>query len=69
MQTGADYSVLDALAISALSHIVLDVTHHDAKKRSLLDIPETRDEVFKTVFGASPVQKAIRDGKIQIVLF
>jgi len=59
----------DALTVSALSHIVLDVTYQDAKKRSLLDIPETRDEVFKTVFGGSLVQKAIQGGKIQVVLF
>jgi protein CMS1 len=55
--------------VSTLSHIVLDVTHQDAKKRSLLDIPETRDEVFKTVLGGTPVQKAIQEGKIQLVLF
>lgn len=47
----------DALTVSALSHIMLDVTYQDAKKRSLLDIPETRDEVFKTVFGGSLVRK------------
>ncbi|GLB35329.1 putative U3-containing 90S pre-ribosomal complex subunit [Lyophyllum shimeji] len=59
----------DALAVSALSHIVLDVTYHDTKKRSLLDIPETRDEVFKTVLGGREVQKAIKEGQIQVVLF
>ena len=48
---------------------MLDVTYQDAKKRSLLDIPETRDEVFKMVLGGSLVQKAIQDGKIQVVLF
>jgi protein CMS1 len=48
---------------------MLDMTYQDAKKRSLLDIPETRDEVFKTVFGGSLVQKAIQDGRIQVVLF
>jgi protein CMS1 len=59
----------DALTVSALSHIILDVTYQDIKKRSLLDIPETRDEVFKTVLGGSLVRKAIQDGKIQVVLF
>jgi protein CMS1 len=59
----------DALTVSALSHIILDVTYQDAKKRSLLDIPETRDEVFKTVLGGNVVRKAIQDGKIQVVLF
>jgi len=59
----------DALTVSALSHIILDVTYHDSKKRTLLDIPETRDEVFKTVLGGTEVQRAIREGKIQVVLF
>ncbi|KAJ6623416.1 U3-containing 90S pre-ribosomal complex subunit-domain containing protein [Mycena sp. CBHHK59/15] len=59
----------DALTVSALSHIILDVSFRDAKKRNMLDIPETRDEVFKTVLGAPKVLQAIREGKIQVVLF
>ncbi|KAJ7098125.1 U3-containing 90S pre-ribosomal complex subunit-domain containing protein [Mycena belliarum] len=59
----------DALTVSALSHIILDVSFRDAKKRSMLDIPETRDEVFKTVLGAPKVLQAIKEGKIQVVLF
>ncbi|KAG6885069.1 hypothetical protein C0993_006148 [Termitomyces sp. T159_Od127] len=49
----------DALTVSALSHIILDVTWKDSKKRSLLDIPETRDEVFKSVLGGPKVLQAI----------
>ncbi|KAG5354164.1 hypothetical protein C0989_003677 [Termitomyces sp. Mn162] len=56
----------DALAVSALSHIILDVTWKDSKKRSLLDIPETRDEVFQSVLGGRKVMQAIRKGTIQI---
>ncbi|KAJ7582923.1 U3-containing 90S pre-ribosomal complex subunit-domain containing protein [Mycena floridula] len=59
----------DALAVSALSHIILDITSRDAKRRNLLDIPETRDEVFKTVLGAPAVLQAIKAGKVQVVLF
>ena len=55
--------------MSALSHIVLDTSHRDAKDRGLLDIPETRDEVFKTVLGAPQVLEAVKAGKIHIVLF
>lgn len=62
-------SLQDALSTSALTHIILDVTHKDVKKRSLLDIPETRDEVFRTVLGAEPVRQAIQRHKTQIVLF
>lgn len=48
---------------------MFDVTFRDAKKRSLLDIPENRDEVFKTVLGGTQVLDAIKQGKIQVVLF
>ncbi|KDQ33539.1 hypothetical protein PLEOSDRAFT_1033067 [Pleurotus ostreatus PC15] len=59
----------NALATSQLTHIMLDITYHDAKKRSLLDIPETRDQVFKQVLGEPKVLKAIKEGKVQVVLF
>lgn len=35
----------------------------------MLDIPETRDETFRTVLGAESVREGIRNGKIQLVLF
>ncbi|KAG7452698.1 uncharacterized protein BT62DRAFT_1070437 [Guyanagaster necrorhizus] len=59
----------DALTVSALSHIILDVTFRDAKKRSLLDIPETRDECMRTVLGCPQVIKQMKAGKIQVILF
>ena len=62
-------SHIDALSVSALTHIVLDVSHRDAKELCLLDIPETRDEVFRTVLSAPQVMERIKAGKIHIVLF
>ncbi|KAH7889769.1 U3-containing 90S pre-ribosomal complex subunit-domain containing protein [Phlebopus sp. FC_14] len=59
----------DALSVSQLTHIILDVSFRDAKKRNLLDIPETRDELFKMVLGAPEVLRAIKQGRVQIVLF
>ncbi|PBK77948.1 hypothetical protein ARMSODRAFT_946792 [Armillaria solidipes] len=59
----------DALTMSALSHIILDVTFRDTKRRSLLDIPETRDECMRTVLGCPQVIKQMKAGKIQVVLF
>ncbi|KAI0646852.1 U3-containing 90S pre-ribosomal complex subunit-domain containing protein [Trametes meyenii] len=59
----------DALATTALTHIILDVSFRDAKKRTLLDIPETRGEVFRTVLGAPKVLNGLRQGTIQLVLF
>jgi protein CMS1 len=48
---------------------MLDVTFRDAKKRNLLDIPETRDEIFRTVLNEPGVLQAIKSGKVQVVLF
>ncbi|CAA7267641.1 unnamed protein product [Cyclocybe aegerita] len=59
----------DALKISALTHIILDITHKDAKNRNLLEVPETRDEVFTTVLNNKDILKGVKEGKIQIVLF
>ncbi|KAI0336310.1 hypothetical protein GY45DRAFT_388148 [Cubamyces sp. BRFM 1775] len=59
----------DALATTALTHVILDVSFRDAKKRTLLDIPETRNEVFRTVLGAPKVLNGLRQGTIQLVLF
>jgi len=58
----------DALQTSALTHIILDVSHQDAKKRNVLDTPETRDEIFKGVIGSPKVLPGIKQGKIQLVL-
>jgi protein CMS1 len=59
----------ESISVAQLSHIILDITYRDSKNRNLLDIPETRDEVFKTVLGAPMVLKAIKDGRTQVVLF
>lgn len=58
----------DALLTSALTHVIVDVSYRDAKKRNIFDIPETRDEVFKTVIGAPKVLQGIRQDKIKLVL-
>jgi protein CMS1 len=48
---------------------MLDASFKDAKKRSMLDQPETRDELFRTVLGSDTIREALRKGKVQIVLF
>ncbi len=48
---------------------MLDITFRDAKERNLLDIPETRNEVFQTVLGCPQVLRELKAGKIQLVLF
>ncbi|PPQ68962.1 hypothetical protein CVT24_000351 [Panaeolus cyanescens] len=59
----------DALSTSALSHIILDVTFKDVKERTLLDIPETRNEIFQTVLNNKEILSGLKSGKIQLVLF
>lgn len=59
----------DAFSLSALTHVILDVSYRDAKNRCLFDIPETRDEIFKTVLGAPLVIEWLKAGKVHIVLF
>ncbi|KZT28564.1 hypothetical protein NEOLEDRAFT_1228379 [Neolentinus lepideus HHB14362 ss-1] len=59
----------DALSVASLTHIILDVSYLDAKKRSLLDIPETRDEVFRLFLGSPKVLQAMKAGKVKLVLF
>ncbi|KAI0736878.1 U3-containing 90S pre-ribosomal complex subunit-domain containing protein [Fomitopsis betulina] len=58
----------DVLSTSALTHIFLDVSYKDAKKRCLLDIPETRDEVFRMILASPKVLAGLKQGKIQLVL-
>jgi hypothetical protein len=59
----------DAISLKALTHIILDVTFRDIKNRTLLDIPETRDPLYKLVLANDGIRSAIASGKIKVVLF
>ena len=59
----------DSMAVSALTHIMIDLSYRDAKRRSVLDIPETRDEVFGKILSYKSVLQGVKAGKVQIVLF
>ena len=61
--------VSDSMAVSALTHIIIDLSYRDAKRRSVLDIPETRDEVFGKILSYKNILQGIKAGKVQIVLF
>ena len=60
---------LDALSTSALTHIMIDASFRDAKNRTVLDTPETRDELFRTVLGSDAIHGLLRKGKVQVVFF
>ncbi|KPV75847.1 uncharacterized protein RHOBADRAFT_52866 [Rhodotorula graminis WP1] len=58
----------DALHLTHLSHLILDVSHLDSKKRSLVDLPEARADLFKLV-GTKAVMDRLREGKMKLVVF
>ncbi|GAA5990173.1 hypothetical protein JCM11641_004244 [Rhodosporidiobolus odoratus] len=58
----------EALHLTHLSHLILDTSHLDVKKRSLLDVPEARKEVF-AVLGNQGIKERLREGKMKVVLF
>lgn len=58
----------DSLHLTHLSHLILDVSHLDSKKRSLVDLPEARADLFRLV-GSKAVMDRLREGKMKIVVF
>ncbi|BGO89388.1 hypothetical protein NBRC10512_006305 [Rhodotorula toruloides] len=58
----------ESLHLTHLSHLILDVSHLDSKKRSLVDLPEARADLFK-LLGSKPIMDRLREGKMKIVLF
>ncbi|KAG8954061.1 hypothetical protein FRC04_001045 [Tulasnella sp. 424] len=70
-------SAEDGLKLTNLEYIILDLTHRDAKNRTLLDIPETRKEVFASLFGqgstgsngGKAIMEHVKDGKIKLLLY
>ena len=48
---------------------MIDASFRDAKNRTVLDTPETRDELFRTVLGSDAIHGLLRKGKVQVVFF
>lgn len=59
---------IEALHLTHLSHLILDVSHLDSKKRSLVDLPEARADLFK-LLGSKPIMDRLREGKMKLVVF
>ncbi|GAA5876161.1 hypothetical protein JCM8547_003384 [Rhodosporidiobolus lusitaniae] len=58
----------ESLHLTYTSHLILDTSHLDAKKRSLLDSPEAREDLFK-LLGSAKVMERLREGKMKVVCF
>ncbi|KAK4058864.1 Protein cms1 [Microbotryomycetes sp. JL221] len=61
-------SETESIKLLHLSHIVIDATHLDSKRLSLLDMPESKD-LFELVLGNKLVMQRFRDDKLKLVLF
>lgn len=59
----------DGLSIAALRYIVLDASCVDAKQRTLIDQPETRDALFRSVLSRPDLLARLRSGATQLVLW
>ncbi|KAL8281024.1 hypothetical protein RQP46_006703 [Phenoliferia psychrophenolica] len=66
---GKLFTDTESLSLTHLSHLILDVSHLDAKKRSLLDMPECREDLFRHVLGDKDVLERLRMGRMKLVLF
>ncbi|GAA5900820.1 hypothetical protein JCM6882_007673 [Rhodosporidiobolus microsporus] len=58
----------EALHLTHLSHLILDVSHLDAKKRSLVDLIEARGDLFR-LLGSKKIMERLREGKMKLVIF
>jgi len=68
-RVGTLLSETDALSLKALSHVVLDVSFIDSKMRSMLDMPETRQDLFHKFLAHPPLRTRFVEGKTFLVLF
>lgn len=59
----------DALGLTFLSHLILDASHLDSKQRSLLDMIECREDLYKHVLGDKKVMDRLKEGKMKIIIY
>ncbi|KAJ9103011.1 hypothetical protein QFC20_004819 [Naganishia adeliensis] len=59
----------EALHIRQQTVILLDLTYRDSKNRTLLSIPEIRQDFWKTLFGDKAVRQKILNSGVKIGVF
>ncbi|KAH8090598.1 U3-containing 90S pre-ribosomal complex subunit-domain containing protein [Filobasidium floriforme] len=59
----------DALTIRQQTVILLDLSYRDTKNRTLLTIPEIRDEFWKVLFGDKKVREKLLATGVKIAVF
>jgi protein CMS1 len=58
----------DSLDLSSLKYLVIDATHEDAKRRTLLDSSDVKKEFFEFLAN-SKVLERLKRGEFKIILF
>jgi len=66
---GALLTQTDSLSLKALSHIILDVTFIDSKLRSMMDMMETKQDLFNVFLKDEKIRARLVEGKTSLVLF
>lgn len=59
----------DSLSLKALTHVLIDASHQDAKTMTIFDIAEIRSSLLREVLGNPDLKKSIDSGKTKIILF
>ncbi|WVF66034.1 hypothetical protein IAT40_000772 [Kwoniella sp. CBS 6097] len=57
-----------AIKITSDTVLLLDITHQDSKTRTILTLPEVRDELWKTVFSGK-ARETLLNGGVRIGVF
>ncbi|WWC88062.1 uncharacterized protein L201_002965 [Kwoniella dendrophila CBS 6074] len=52
----------DAIKITSETVLLLDISHQDSKTRTILNLPEVRDELWKSVFSGKSRETLLKGG-------
>jgi len=57
------------LSITSTAFLVLDVSYRDTKNRSMLDLPEARDALFRLVLNRSDIMNRFKSRRMKLLLY
>jgi protein CMS1 len=58
-----------ALSLDSLQHLILDVTHLDAKNKSVLDQKEVRDVLLRDLLGHPTIKAKLEADRMKLVFY
>ncbi|KAK4700363.1 protein CMS1, partial [Phenoliferia sp. Uapishka_3] len=66
---GKLFTDTEALTLTHLSHLILDCSHLDGKKLSLLDMADCREDLYRHILGNKDILERLRMGRMKLVVF